>query len=194
MTWPPFLSLLLLAYGLGAIPFAYWAGKLKGIDLRTVGSGNLGATNVYRVLGLRYAVLVFVLDAVKGFIPTYLALNFFEQPWIHIVIGCMAVVGHSLSFFVKFKGGKGAATGMGVLAAISPDVFSILLVLAVTGIFLFRYVAPITIACSVLAPLLLWWFDYPIPYIGIVTLASLFIVWRHRANIVRLIRGQENKI
>ncbi len=192
--WQSLLSLFVFAYALGSIPFALLVGKGKGIDLRKVGSGNLGATNVYRVLGFRYAILVFGLDAMKGFIPTQLALNYFDQPWMHIAIGCMAVLGHSLSIFAGFKGGKGAATGLGVLMAISPDVFGIIAMVAIIGISLFRYVAPVSILCSLIAPLLLWWMAYPPAYIGFVSVISLFIILRHKANIVRLIQGKENKI
>jgi len=183
-----------LAYLLGAIPFSLIVCKLKGIDLRQVGSGNLGATNVYRACGLSLGILVFILDALKGYIPTLLALNFFDHPWLHVGIGFSAIVGHSLSPFVKFKGGKGAATGLGVLMAISPDVCGIIALIAVLGIGITRYVAPTTIVCSILAPVLLWLLDYPLAYVGFVSIASVFVIWRHRANIIRLYKGVENKV
>ena len=114
------IYLSLFSYFISAIPFGVIVSRLKGINLRSVGSGNIGATNVYRALGLKYAIIVFLLDGIKGFIPTYIAINIFSQSWIHVCIGCLTILGHSLSCFVKFKGGKGAATGIGVLVALSP--------------------------------------------------------------------------
>ncbi|MGE4169652.1 MAG: glycerol-3-phosphate 1-O-acyltransferase PlsY [Candidatus Margulisiibacteriota bacterium] len=190
----PILGVCLFSYLLGSIPFALIVSRAKGVDLRKVGSGNLGATNVYRAMGLGYALLVFGLDAIKGYIPVMIALNHFESPWVHILIGFCAIVGHSLSPFVKFKGGKGAATGLGVLLAISPDVCGLVFAVALILILAFRYVAPVTILCSVLTPILLWAFGYAQEYVAFVTLICLFIIYRHRSNIVRLFQGKENRI
>lgn len=187
------LSLGILAFFLGSIPFSLIVSKLKGVDLRNIGSGNLGATNVYRAMGWKYAFVVFLLDAIKGYIPTHLALNH-NDPLLHILIGFMAILGHSLTPFARFKGGKGAATGLGVLMAISPDVCGILIVVASLLIYFTRYVAPVTLLCSVLAPILLWFFHYPSEYGITVSLISLFIVYRHKANIIRLIQGKENRL
>jgi glycerol-3-phosphate acyltransferase PlsY len=187
------IALMAVAYCFGSIPFSLLVSKLKRIDLRSVGSGNLGATNVYRALGFKYAFLVFVLDALKGAIPTAIALNS-EHPTIHILTGFMAIVGHSLSPFVKFKGGKGAATGLGVLAVLAPDVFGILFVIAAILIAITRYVAPTTIVCSLLAPALLYSFDYQIEYVVFTGLISIFIIFRHRSNIVRIAKGTENRV
>lgn len=188
------LFLAIFAYFVGAIPFSLIVSSLKGIDLRKIGSGNLGATNVYRAMGLPYAILVFVLDALKGFIPTFLVLNSTNQPWLHVGIGFLAIVGHSLSPFVRFKGGKGAATGLGVLLALSPDVFAILAVIAVLGIGITRYVAPTTIICCMLAPVLLYFLHYPSTYVGFVSVIALFIIYRHKDNIRRLFQGRENRV
>jgi glycerol-3-phosphate acyltransferase PlsY len=139
------------------------------------------------------ALVVFVLDAAKGAIPTWIALNN-ELPTIHIMVGVLAIVGHSLSPFVGFRGGKGAATGLGVLSVLATDVFSILFVLAAILIATTRYVAPTTILCSVLAPVLLYLFDYPLPYVVFTTLIAMFIIFRHKTNIVRMIKGTEHKV
>ena len=186
------LSLGILAFFLGSMPFSLIVSKLKGIDLRQIGSGNLGATNVYRAMGWKYALIVFLLDAIKGYIPTYLALDHVD-PLLHIGIGFLAILGHSLSPFARFKGGKGAATGLGVLMAISPDVCGIVIAIAIVLIYLTRYVAPVTVLCSVLAPILLLWFNYPREYGITVSLIAMFIVYRHKANIARLIQGKENR-
>ena len=206
------VSLLLFcifAYLLGALPFSLWVAKLRGVNLRQFGSGNLGATNVYRSLGLPYASLVFFLDALKGFIPTQIALTqggpellhqlgfhigFGEQPLIHVVIGGLAILGHTFSPFVKFKGGKGVATGLGVILALSPQVFGILFTLGITGILITRYVSPVSILSSILLPFLMWGFGYPKEYWIFTGIVSLYIVYKHRGNIVRLLNGTENKI
>ncbi|NBV83096.1 glycerol-3-phosphate 1-O-acyltransferase [bacterium] len=186
-------ALAVVSFFLGSIPFSLLVSKAKGIDLRSIGSGNLGATNVYRAMGFKYAALVFALDAIKGAIPTWISLSN-ESPTIHIGIACIAIVGHSLSPFVKFKGGKGAATGLGVLSVLATDVFGILFIVAAILIGVTRYVAPTTIVCSLLAPLLLYWFNYPIPYVVFTSLISAFIIYRHRTNITRLIQGKENRV
>ena len=193
MSYTPFFAAI-LAYFLGAIPFSLLISRAKGVDLRQVGSGNLGATNVYRAMGLKYAIIVFALDALKGYIPTYLILNISDQPWLHVGIGFLSILGHSLSPFVNFKGGKGAATGLGVLLALSPDVFGTLAVVAAIGIGVTRYVAPITILCCILAPILLYIMNYPFTYVVFVSVIGLFIIYRHKSNIIRLIQGKENKV
>jgi glycerol-3-phosphate acyltransferase PlsY len=197
------------AYLLGAIPFSVIVAKARGVDLRQCGSGNLGATNVYRTLGFGYALLVFVLDALKGFIPTQLALTqvgpeFFhsiglhpgigEQPLIHVIVGGFAILGHTFSPFVKFKGGKGVATGLGVILALSPEVFGILFTVGVTMILITRYVSPVSIISSILLPFLMWGFGYPKEYWLFTGIVGLYIVYKHKANIVRLLNGTENKI
>ncbi|NBV42890.1 glycerol-3-phosphate 1-O-acyltransferase [bacterium] len=187
------VALAVLAFFMGAIPFSLIISKSKGINLREVGSGNLGATNVYRTMGLKYGALVFALDALKGAIPTWIALNH-DNPTTHVVIGFIAIVGHSLSPFVKFKGGKGAATGLGVLAVLATDVFGIIAIIATILILTTRYVAPTTILCSILVPLFLYAFNYPTPYIVFTAAIAVFIIYRHKSNIQRLISGTENKV
>lgn len=181
-------------YFLGAIPFALIVSKLKGVDLRKIGSGNLGATNVVRGMGWFYGFLVLALDALKGYIPVTLSLTWSDSPWTHVSIGALAIAAHSLSVFVKFKGGKGAATGLGVLLALSPDVFVIVFAIAVIAIGVTRYVAPTTIFCAFITPLLLYVREYPMPYVMVIGLICFFIIMRHYTNIVRLIQGKENKV
>ncbi len=184
----------MFTYLVAAIPFGLIVAKSKGIDLRTVGSGNIGSTNVYRALGIKYAVIVFILDSIKGAIPTYLAIYFIDNPWVHVAIGAIAIVGHSLSCFVKFKGGKGAATAIGVIIALGPSVSVITILLAIVMIAITRIVSLTTITCSVLTPLLFYIFDYPLEYTLSLAVIAMFIIARHRANIVRLIQNKENKI
>ncbi|MFT5171741.1 MAG: glycerol-3-phosphate acyltransferase PlsY [Candidatus Marinamargulisbacteria bacterium] len=188
------VTLGIASFFLGAVPFALIVTRIKGVDLRKVGSGNLGATNVYRALGLKYALLVFAMDALKGYIPVYFVLTGAEDPLAHILIGFLAILGHSFSPFVGFKGGKGAATGLGVLCGLSPHVFLIVFVVAAVSIYLTRMVAPVSILCSLFVPVLLRLFSYPIEYIWVTGLIAGFILVRHRANVVRLFKGTENKI
>lgn len=191
-----------LSYLVGSIPFSLLVAKLKGIDLRQVGSGNLGATNAYRALGIRHAVFIFILDALKGFVPTHLALSqslpyfqgFGEQPLLHVIVGGLAIFGHTFSPFAKFKGGKGVATGLGVILALSPQIFGILFTIGVTLIVITRYVAPVSIVSSILLPFLMWGFGYPKEYWVFTAIVGAYIVYKHRSNIVRLLNGTENKI
>lgn len=188
-------SLCLIAtYFIGSIPTSLLISNWKGIDLRSQGSGNLGATNVYRVMGLKYALPVFMIDALKGAIPVALGMHLFSNPLYHIALGFIAVLGHSLSVFVKFKGGKGAATGLGVLLALNPLVFFIVFCVAFSLIFLFRYVAPVTIFCCILTPILLYLFKSPPEYCWFVLFICVLIIIRHHSNIKRMIRGEENRV
>lgn len=194
---PSFLSISLFfigTYFLSSISFALIAGKLKQINLREIGSGNLGATNVYRALGLKYAVSVFVLDAAKGFLSTFMAMYLFENYVIHVAVGLVAILGHSLSIYVKFKGGKGVATGLGVVMALDPLVATILTIGGIGSIWITKYVAPVSIVCSILAPILFYIFQSPIEYTLFICLISGVIVFRHKDNIIRLIQGKENKL
>jgi acyl phosphate:glycerol-3-phosphate acyltransferase len=186
--------LLLLTYFLGAIPTSLLISKWKKIDLRSQGSGNLGATNVFRVMGWKYALPVFLFDGFKGALPVFFAIQFYTDPRLHVLVGFIAVMGHSLSIFIKFKGGKGAATGLGVLLALEPIAFLIIIVLAFSLIGLFRYVAPVTLLCCVLTPILFYVLHSPSAYIWFVTCICLLIIGRHHSNIKRLIQGKENKI
>tara|TARA_E500000178_G_C16618451_1_gene572240 strand:+ start:50 stop:637 length:588 start_codon:yes stop_codon:yes gene_type:complete len=188
------VSFILGAYLLSSVPFALLISKLKKIDLRKVGSGNLGATNVYRALGFQFAILVFILDAAKGLIPTYLAMFYFSNPLWHVAIGLVTIIGHSLSIFVKFKGGKGVATGLGVIMALNPLVAAILAALGFASIAITRYVAPTSIVCAVIAPVLFYFFNSPDEYIIFISVISTLIIFRHKDNITRLIHGKENKV
>lgn len=187
--------LILVTYFLGAIPFALVVSRFRGVDLRKVGSGNIGATNVYRAMGLRWAILVFLLDAFKGFLPTLIAILAFPHFFIlHVFICFLAIFAHSYTPFAGFKGGKGAATGLGVLLALSPIVFGIAAVIAVVIIGITRYVSVGTMTCSVLIPVFLYMFSYPKVYVVFISVICFFVIYRHKPNIVRLMQGTENKI
>ena len=181
------------AYLLGAIPFGVLFARAKGIDLFAVGSGNVGATNVKRALGLGPAIAVFLLDVLKGFAPAFLALRVLgSQDWA-IGVGVAAILGHCFSPFLKFKGGKGIATGLGVLFGVTPWV-----ALSVFGVFLFsmlihRWVSLSSLTAVVTAPFFGWLFgDSPGMFLFYGALL-IFVLIRHRENINRLFEGTEPK-
>jgi acyl phosphate:glycerol-3-phosphate acyltransferase len=181
-------------YVIAAIPFGLIIAAIKKVDLRSVGSGNIGATNVYRAMGKKYALLVFFLDAAKGWLPTWGALLYFENPWNHVVIGIIAILGNSLSCFAKFRGGKGVATGLGVIMGLSPMIATSVLIMAASLIYITRYVALTSIVCAIITPVLFYSLNYPGPYILMLACIGTIIAIRHYTNIIRLIQGKENKI
>ena len=188
------LSLIGITYFIAAIPFGLLVARLNHINLREIGSGNIGATNVYRAMGAKYGIVVFLLDAIKGGIPTYVATLVDPNPLFHILIGAIAVTGHSLSCYVKFKGGKGVATGAGVIIALSPIIGLVMIILAAILIYVTRYVALTSIVCAIATPLLFYILKYPIAYVGMFAAIGIFIIVRHRSNIERLLKGTENKV
>ncbi len=186
---------LLGGYLAGAIPTSYLAARYgAGIDLREHGSKNLGATNVYRVLGWKYAVPVGLFDVAKGAVPVFLAAMLVPQPWAPLAVGVAAVLGHVFSLFLRFRGGKGVATAAGVVLALAPAALGIatlvwLAVLLGTGYMsLASMLGAITfpVAARVLYPAN----RYALAVgIGL----ALFIVYTHRSNIKRLLSGTENR-
>lgn len=190
-----YISLIIVAYFLGAVPFSVIISKLKGIDLTKIGSGNYGATNVYRAMGLPYAVIVFLLDAAKGYLPVTIALSTPEpNTVIPLGIGFITVLAHTFSVFVKFRGGRGVATSLGVLFALSPDVCLIAFGLGILIIKFTRIVSLASVSCSLLVPVLLFLFSYPKEYVVFFSLIAAYIVFKHIANIKRLFNGSENRV
>ncbi len=186
--------LLTLAYLIGAIPFSAIIATFKGVDLRRVGSGNYGATNVYRALGLNYALFVFMLDALKGTAVVYLTMSMFTSPVLHVLIGFTAIFGHTFSLFLGFKGGKGVATAAGVFAILAPKPFLITFLVVIAVIYLTKIVSVGTLIGCVLLPILMLVFNTSSVIFYAILPISFFIVIKHRSNIVRLIKGTENKL
>lgn len=189
---------VILAYISGSLPFGLWVGKwARGIDIREHGSGNLGATNAFRVLGRNLGILVLCLDILKGMLPVLLfprILGFEPTPGEEVLIGLSAIVGHVLSFFVNFKGGKGVATALGVFLAIAPMEMGIALGIGVVLITVFGYVSLASVTGAVLLPILMLWNGRPGIVLLVTTLISVVVVIRHKSNIIRLLKGEENRI
>ena len=198
------ISLILVgSYLVGAIPFALIVGKLfYKVDLRTEGSGNLGATNVYRVFGWRAGLAVAILDIAKGsaavgFAALLTPSHFvpLERDWMLIAAAIAAVMGHSYSPYIRFRGGKGVATAAGALLFITPLAWPFLLATLIGVVWITRYVSAGSIGAAIEYPILclLFYRDRPAVLFAAVFMASV-VLWRHRANIKRLSRGEETKI
>lgn len=185
----------LIAYLLGSISFSYViAKKVAGIDIRQHGSNNAGATNTLRVIGKGPAILVLLLDACKGIAAVLIAMQLTEEIWAWFLAGLLAIVGHNWPIFFGFKGGKGVATTIGVVATLMFWPALAAGVIAIMMIIIFRYVSLGSLTFVTLLPISLLLFQRPIDYI-VGSLAFLILsYWRHRTNIVRLFKGQENKI
>jgi acyl phosphate:glycerol-3-phosphate acyltransferase len=189
---------LAASYLLGAIPTSYLVGRwFRGIDLREHGSRNLGATNLYRVMGWRYAIPVGLFDVLKGAIPVlWFGPRAPGVAYFPIWCGVAAVLGHVFSIFVRFKGGKGVATAAGVIIALAPLAFPVVLVAWAIVVRATGYVSLGSIVAAVLFPFADY-FLHPARRSG-VTVAfdvgfATFIIWKHRANIQRLLQGTENR-
>jgi glycerol-3-phosphate acyltransferase PlsY len=193
----PALLALAAAYLLGAIPTSYLAGRLiAGIDLREHGSRNLGATNLYRVLGWRYAIPVGLLDAAKGLVPVLvLAPRVSSSQLFALVCGLTAVLGHVFSVFVGFKGGKGVATAAGVMLGLTPAALGVAAALWVALVYLTGYVSVGSIAAAAVFPLAVYLLDPPAQpaMLWLVIAVAAAIIWLHRGNIRRLLDGTENR-
>ena len=188
-------SALLIGYIIGSIPTGYWIVKHKtGIDIREKGSGSTGATNVSRVLGKKWFFIVMFLDILKGFMPV-LAMKLFMEDDFNIV--CLAfglIIGHSRSCFLKCKGGKSVAIGMGILFALNWVAGLIVFLVWTMMVQASEYVSKASILAFMIAPFALWLCDVPMIYVLYGTVASSYIIYRHRENIKLLNRHTENKI
>ncbi len=184
---------------IGGVPFGYLAGRVKGIDIRTMGSGNIGATNVFRVMGRKWGTLVFALDFMKAFVPLLLLAHGLAdgRPWplpsdlLLILAGICAVAGHNHSIFLGFKGGKGMATSAGLLLALLPWPALCCIGAWVIVFFFSRYVSAASIAAAATLPVWTFLLGGHTWLLGASILLGAMAVWRHRSNIQRLREGTE---
>ena len=191
------ITILLVSYLLGSFPTGFLIGKyLKNIDLRFIGSGSTGATNVFRNVGKWPALFVFIIDVGKGLIAVKIAQYYTDQNLIEILAGTFAISGHIWPIWLKGKGGKAVATGLGMFLALSWKVG-----LASLGIFLIvlaksKLVSLSSISAAIFLPIFMFFNlgNFIHPYFFISLFVSLLVIWKHRTNINRLIRGEESKI
>jgi glycerol-3-phosphate acyltransferase PlsY len=211
MTHVFFPLAIIAAYLLGSIPFGLLIAKAHGKDLRSIGSGNIGATNVSRALGRKWAYFCFVLDVLKGLIPM-LATMFIAKPdsvltlWLWLAVGCAAIMGHIFPIYLRFKGGKGVATSFGVALGLWPYFTVCALFFAVTWVvvvLIWRYVSLASITASVTIPIVLivaiiltpgWSFGNLWPVLIVAVAIPVMVIIRHLENIKRLLAGTESKI
>ena len=188
-----------IGYLIGSIPTGYIIVKLKtGQDIRKIGSGSTGATNVKRVLGKNWFFIVMFLDAIKGAVPVLLAF-FFLKAYAHLgitpVVSAIAVLlGHSKSVFLKFTGGKSVASGVGTILALCFPVGICIAVIWGIITYISKYVSLGSIIALALSPLLMYLFKQPIGYVIYCAIGAVYIIWLHRENIKRLLKGEENKV
>lgn len=187
---------LILAYLCGAIPFGYIIAKVfKNIDIRKQGSGNTGATNVYRTVSKPLGILTLTLDILKGFIPVYfITLINPASYWIVISVALVTIVGHVFTIFLNFKGGKGVATGCGVFLALNPAATLICFTVFVIILMLFKYVSLGSIVAATALPIMIFILSSNIELIIFSMIVAILVVVRHITNIKRLLNGTENKI
>ena len=214
------ITLVLLSYLLGSIPTGFLVAKAKGVDIRSVGSGNIGATNVFRILGKGAGIFVLTADALKGALAVIVVvelvrqfffdghpltsldlptLEYHSRPF-HVahhfreIAGISAILGHNYTCWLKFKGGKGIATTAGVFAALAPAAFSIALVAWLVVFAASRYVSLASIVAAVALPLAVWLTGNGGLLIGVSTALGALAIYKHKANIERLLAGTENRI
>ncbi len=194
------LLVIFAAYLLGSVPSGYWIGLLvAGVDVRTLGSHNIGATNVARNLGLKWGVLVLMMDMVKGALPALVALTIWPAEAkvgsIRIALVALAAfLGHLSSLYLRFRGGKGVATAFGIALVLFPKaaLLSFLVFFLVT--WLWRYVSLGSIIAILTLPIFAVLSGYSSIYFGLSMIIALFVVGRHRANIRDLLKGKERKL
>lgn len=184
-----------ISYLLGSIPNGLILGKaIWGVDLRQHGSKNIGATNAWRTIGKAGGISIFALDFLKGAISAYLGLHLGGSELAGVLCGILAIAGHSWSVFLAFKGGKGVATGLGVIAALMPMVTLIVFAVWFAIVYFTGYVSLGSIVGAALVPILTLFFGLHTEFLILGLIAAVFIIYRHKSNIERLLNGTESKI
>lgn len=202
----PIFSYLMVALGgylLGSIPTGFLVARARGIDIRTVGSKNMGATNVFRTLGKGPGILVLFVDALKGFVASawiadgllqVLGLGNPDPQLNHLVAGIAAVLGHNYTCWLNFKGGKGIATTAGVFLALAPTAVGIAIAVWIIAFVATRYVSIASILAALALPTAVWFTQENLTLRVISIILGLLAIYKHKANIQRLLNGTENRI
>ena len=189
-------------YLVGGVPFGFLIGKARGVDVRTVGSKNIGATNVYRTVGHKWGFLAFFCDFLKGLLPTlgaqwylsHMAADNGVLVHLPMAVGFACVLGHTLTPYMKFKGGKGVATAFGMLMALLTIPVSIAFGVFVITVWLSHYISLGSCLAALTIAVLVWFFPATLPLRILVSLLGAFVIYKHKSNIQRLVKGCENKI
>jgi len=190
-----FILLIIFGYLLGSIPWGFLFSKLKGIDIRKVGSGATGTTNVIRALGIKWGLLVAILDFLKGVIPTYLAIKLLIVDWQIVLVIITPVLGHIFPAWLKFKGGKGVATTLGVLFVLLDwKILLILFFFWLLVIAVFQIMSLTNLLMVSFLPLALWFSSFSLAYLSLGWVLFALIWWSHRENLKRIKEGIEPKI
>ena len=206
MKYPTLISVAVAAYLFGSIPFGYLLVRVfQGIDVRSIGSGNIGATNVARTGGKGLAIATLALDTLKGWLPVFLVLTLpgitaSSPGQLHTLASLaalLAVIGHMFPVWLGFKGGKGVATGLGVFLALAPVAVLIALLLFTVIVALTRYVSLGSILAAAAFPVALWYLErnlFPAPALALCAAVALLVIFRHHQNIGRLLAGTESRL
>jgi acyl phosphate:glycerol-3-phosphate acyltransferase len=200
-----FVLTLLCAYLLGSIPTGFLVAKARGVDIRSVGSGNIGATNVFRILGTAAGVLVLLADAAKGWVAVFVVARLFAGwaqagagssalEWFKLGAGVAAILGHNYTCWLRFKGGKGIATSAGVLVALVPWALLVALGIWVVVFAFSRYVSLASICAAFALPFAAWAFGESTTIVVVIAALAALAIYKHKANIKRLLNGTENRI
>jgi len=186
---------LLVGYGVGSLPLGYLVtNRITGIDLRRAGSGNVGATNVYRTAGLSLALIVMLVDITKGASSVMLAARMTSGTAAPVAAGVAAIIGHVYPVWLRFQGGKGVATACGVFWALAPVATALAAGIFLLVVWITRYVSLGSIVATAILPPLTWLTNEPTPVVTGAIVAALLVVERHRSNLVRLQAGTERRL
>jgi len=188
------IALVIFGYLLGAIPIGYVVGRAFGVDVRQVGSGNIGTANVLRAAGKWAAILTLLGDMLKGFFPVVLATVLVESEWLHAAVALAAIAGHCWPVFLRFKGGKAVATGAGTSIGLAPVVGLGLFAFWWAVVLLSRYTSLGAIAVMLVSPLAFVLTGQPLPYVVYTVVGGTLVLYRHRENARALVEGTERKV
>lgn len=183
-----------IAYLIGSIPIGVILAGLKGKDPRKTGSGNIGATNVMRAAGRVLGIATLIGDIAKGFVPAFIAIRCALPGEIVAIVGLAAFLGHLFPLFLKFRGGKGVATALGVYLAVGPAAIVPCFIIFVFVLLIWRYVSLGSLIGAGIVPFAMYFLKAPAEYIWLAVVIAIFVIIKHKDNIRRLIKGQENKI
>jgi glycerol-3-phosphate acyltransferase PlsY len=186
--------LILCGYVLGSVPTGILVGWARGVDVRAVGSGNIGTANVLRAAGKWAAIATLAGDMAKGIIPVLIARALSESAWVLAGVGLAAVAGHCWPIFLRFKGGKGVATGAGTSIGLAPLIGLGLFAFWWAVVLLSRYTSLGAIAVMLVSPLAFYFSGQPLPYVLYTILGGALVLWRHRENVRSLLNGTERKV